>query len=107
MFCPKCGTLCFIGADSVQRCTNPDCMYEGYADPKGQGMKATVTKAKTREFETVDAGPAMGVLTKGDHICPKCEKSEVYVELRQTRSSDEPETRICTCSSCGHRWREY
>jgi len=27
--------------------------------------------------------------------------------LRQTRGSDEPETRIFECTKCGHKWREY
>ena len=39
--------------------------------------------------------------------CPKCGHKEAYWVLRQTRSSDEPETRIYTCTKCEHRWRVY
>ncbi|MBT3452109.1 MAG: transcription factor S, partial [Euryarchaeota archaeon] len=31
----------------------------------------------------------------------------VFSYLEQTRSSDEPETRMLTCKNCGHGWREY
>ncbi|MBG16970.1 MAG: transcription factor S [Euryarchaeota archaeon] len=106
MFCPICGSLAFIGKNQILECSNPDCAYEGPADPKVASISST-TKAKRREFETVEAGPVLGVLTKDDHICPKCESMEVFVELRQTRASDEPETRICTCAQCNHKWREY
>ncbi|HIH85096.1 MAG TPA: hypothetical protein HA345_06765 [Candidatus Thalassarchaeaceae archaeon] len=40
-------------------------------------------------------------------MCPKCDCQRIYVELRQTRSSDEPETKIGTCADCGHKFREY
>ena len=40
-------------------------------------------------------------------MCPKCDSVEVYAYLEQTRSSDEPETRMLTCKECGHGWREY
>ncbi|MBL6885691.1 MAG: hypothetical protein ISR21_08420 [Candidatus Poseidoniaceae archaeon] len=40
-------------------------------------------------------------------MCPKCDDIEVFSYLEQTRSSDEPETRMLTCKSCGHGWREY
>ncbi|MAV03466.1 MAG: hypothetical protein CMA19_04275 [Euryarchaeota archaeon] len=50
-----------------------------------------------------------GVLTIGDYICPdlKCQSREVYSYLEQTRSSDEPETRMLTCKECGKGWREF
>ncbi|MBI19290.1 MAG: hypothetical protein CMB73_01795 [Euryarchaeota archaeon] len=42
-------------------------------------------------------------------MCPKCDSVEVYAYLEQTRSSDEPETRMLTCANvkCKHGWREY
>ena len=50
---------------------------------------------------------ARGTLRVGDYRCPKCDEDRIFVELQQTRSSDEPETKICTCEACGHRFREY
>lgn len=37
--------------------------------------------------------------------CGKCKKYMVsYTEL-QTRSADEPTTKICLCTNCGNRWK--
>ncbi len=54
-----------------------------------------------------DSEQHRGVLTNGMYVCPKCEATEVFAELKQTRASDEPETRILTCADCNHGWREY
>ena len=49
----------------------------------------------------------LGTLWVGDYLCPKCDADRIFVLLMQTRSSDQPETKICTCASCGHKFREY
>ena len=65
-------------------------------------------KAQTRDRRVIeDSDQQRGVLTTSTYICPKCDTDSVYAELQQTRSSDEPETRILTCAECGHGWREY
>ena len=59
-------------------------------------------------FEIIkDSDNMQGILTTGDYMCPKCDCVEVYAYLEQTRSSDEPETRMLTCKDCGNGWREY
>ena len=66
------------------------------------------SKTETRDRRVIDdADQQRGVLTTKTYICPKCDSDQVYAELQQTRSSDEPETRILTCAECGHGWREY
>jgi len=66
------------------------------------------SKTETRDRRVIDdADQQRGVLTTKTYICPKCDYDQVYAELQQTRSSDEPETRILTCAECGHGWREY
>ncbi len=66
------------------------------------------TKTESRDRRVIDdADQQRGVLTTKTYICPKCDSDQVYAELQQTRSSDEPETRILTCAECGHGWREY
>lgn len=107
MFCPECGTLSFPDPRGNIRCTNPKCGYEGPIDAKMASVTSS-SKAEIREREVInDADAPKGVLTSGDYVCPKCDGGEVYSELRQTRASDEPETRILTCKACGHGWREY
>ncbi|MBJ29199.1 MAG: hypothetical protein CMB61_03975 [Euryarchaeota archaeon] len=67
----------------------------------------TDSKSLKHLTEVVEEDGPRGTLRVGDYLCPKCDGDRAYVELRQTRSSDEPETKICTCDDCGHRWREY
>ena len=67
----------------------------------------TDSKSLKHLTEVVEQEGPKGTLRIGDYICPKCDGDRTFVELRQTRSSDEPETKICTCESCEHRWREY
>jgi DNA-directed RNA polymerase subunit M/transcription elongation factor TFIIS len=57
--------------------------------------------------EVVEPEIARGTLRVGDIRCPECDCNEIFVELKQTRSSDEPETKICQCKNCDKRFREY
>ena len=114
MFCPECGTMAFP-VDGHIDCTNYKCGYSGpVGKMKVQGKEIDLcdvqssSKAETREYEVIkDSDQMRGVLTTGDYMCPKCNGVEVYSYLEQTRSSDEPETRMLTCKSCGKGWREY
>lgn len=66
------------------------------------------TKVESRVYEVIkDSDKMQGVLTKDTYMCPKCDCVEVFSYLEQTRSSDEPETRMLTCKDCSHGWREY
>ena len=119
MFCPECGTLAFPDPSGAIRCTNYTCGYSGDASnlqTMEDGSVIDLSKAASSSdakslkhlTEVVDEKDMhRGAKTSGAHICPKCDCVEVYVELHQTRSSDEPETRFLTCDECGHGWREY
>ncbi len=63
------------------------------------------TSAKTKESTVISEDVA--TLPKTRILCPKCENTEAYFVIRQTRSADEPETRIYRCCKCNHSWREY
>ena len=132
MFCPKCGTLVYPDANGFIRCGNHNCEYEGHISGKDESeiedgdslvikdphtgeevdlfkfksaSKASSMKHLTEVID--DADLQRGVLTTKTYTCPKCDSDQVYAELQQTRSSDEPETRILTCAECGKGWREY
>ena len=125
MFCPECGTLGFMSHDGSIRCTDYKCGYEGPlsgSDGKGAefidpmtGETVDLSKATASSSakdlkhltEVVEEEGARGTLREGDYRCPKCDGDRIFVELRQTRASDEPETKICTCEGCGHKFREY
>ena len=117
MFCPECGTLAFPDTSGEIKCTNYQCGYSGTAENEMEmedGSKIDISKAsssskvESRDRRVIDdSNQQRGVLTSSTYICPKCDSDSVYAELQQTRSSDEPETRILTCAECGHGWREY
>ena len=117
MFCPKCGTLSFPSPSGDISCTNYKCGYTGPAKLVIKGADGedvdlsnikSETKAQKREYEVIkDSDKMQGILTKDTYMCPKCDCVEVYAYLEQTRSSDEPETRMLTCKECGNGWREY
>jgi len=119
MFCPACGTLSFPDPSGNIKCPSPTCLYSGSAENKvtmEDGTEIDISKAASTSkaaslkhlTEVIDDADQMrGVLTTKTYICPKCDLDEVFAELQQTRSSDEPETRILTCAGCGHGWREY
>ena len=117
MFCPKCGTLSFSDPSGNISCTNYKCGYVGPAKlvikgTDGEDVDLSNVKSKTeskkREYEVIkDSDKMQGILTKDTYMCPKCDCVEVYAYLEQTRSSDEPETRMLTCKDCGNGWREY
>ena len=125
MFCPECGTLGFMSPDGSIRCTDYKCGYEGPlsgSDGKGAefidpmtGETVDLSKATASSSakdlkhltEVVEEEVARGTLRERDYRCPQCDGARIFVELRQTRASDEPETKICTCEGCGHKFREY
>jgi DNA-directed RNA polymerase subunit M len=98
MFCPEChGLLYPKGKQFV-------CRKCGYTKEKDIER---IIVSKRRDMDQTIIEEDMQLLPKTTVICPKCSHNEAYWVLRQTRSSDEPETRIYTCVSCGYRWREY
>ena len=125
MFCPECGALSYPDEHGNIRCDNYQCKYEGpltgrdgsggtFVDPMtGDTVDLTSATASGSEkslkhlTEVVEPEDARGTIRVGDIRCPACDCNEIYVELKQTRSSDEPETKICTCSKCEKKFREY
>ena len=119
IFCPECGTLAFPESDGSIRCPNGRCSYVGAAkktvrlnsgeeiDTSDARSKSAASSLKHLTEVIDDSEQHRGVLTTGMYVCPKCEENDVYAELKQTRASDEPETRILSCKSCNHGWREY
>jgi len=109
-------TLSFPSPSGDITCTNYKCGYSGPANLKTKigGKEVDLSKAKSstnvesRAYEVIkDSDKMQGVLTKNTYMCPKCDCVEVFSYLEQTRSSDEPETRMLTCKECNHGWREY
>lgn len=86
----------------IFRC--PACGYEG-EDGKKINIVGRVGSAGA-EVRIVESKVTLSLPTVMK-VCPKCENSRAYYQMVQTRSADEPPTRIYTCTRCGYSWREF
>jgi len=98
MICPKCKLLMYPTKDGFV------CKKCGYKRKRGEG-KLYSFEREEKEIAIIE-GRSIDVLPKTQVTCPKCGNNEAYWVLKQTRASDEPETKIYTCTKCGYRWRE-
>ena len=98
MFCPKCKSLMYPknGKLVCRRCGAEKEMK------KISVIRETPHKDRDMRFVEDEA-----TLPQTRVECPGRHHNEAYWRLRQTRASDEPETRIYRCVKCGHTWREY
>ena len=97
MFC-SCGSMMFP-KDGQYACSK--CGTTKGIDKSQHFMTDAKEKKMTVITESSDIRPKTVVL------CSECGNKEAYFDLKQTRSADEPETRIFTCVNCRHTWREY
>ena len=57
----------------------------------------------------------VAVVTEGENeihpivefTCEKCKNNQAFFWTKQTRASDEAETKFYRCTKCRHTWREY
>ena len=101
MFCPKCKSMMFP-TDGVLTCKK--CGYSGKSKSKAS-TKIITKRTEDKEMMVITEDTATLPKTKAE--CPKCGHNEAFFVLRQTRASDEPETRIYRCVKCSASWREY
>lgn len=99
-FCPKCKAL-MLPKDGKFTC--PKC---GDSTQKKQKKRIVTSEYEEKETVVLEGGTE-SVHPKTKALCPKCGHNEAYFYMMQTRRSDEPPTRIYTCTKCSHRWREY
>jgi len=97
MFCKKCGSL-LMPSDGKMKCR---C---GYSEESGKLKDKSVKKTK---IEVIDKEQQDGAYPVINAECEKCGSKKAYFWTKQTRSSDEPETKFFKCVKCGHIWREY
>ncbi len=95
-FCKSCGAM--LMESECGRCGNN-----------------SETKIKLESSEKVEVAKEIAVVKEGENEinpkveieCPKCDSKEAYFWTRQTRSSDEAETKFYKCVKCKYTWREY
>ncbi|MEM3342254.1 MAG: transcription factor S, partial [Thermoplasmata archaeon] len=83
-------------------CSNSECG----ASTKNTGSENSKIMMKGTDKEIVLLEDLTDLDPKCSTECPKCHHNEAYFKLRQTRSADEPETKILRCTKCKATWRE-
>lgn len=95
-FCESCGAM-LMGSECARCGSKTDKEVKLESSEKGkvsQGV-AVVTEGENE------------VNPKVEIECPKCKHKEAFFWTKQTRSSDEAETKFYKCTKCKHTWREY
>lgn len=105
-FCEKCGSLMLVerkGKRSFLVCRK--CGRRKAAREKIVLSEKVVVPTKNIVVMEKDEG--LAELPKTKIMCPKCENSEAYWWMQQTRSADEPPTIFYRCTKCSYSWRSY
>jgi DNA-directed RNA polymerase subunit M len=103
-FCSECGTVLKFDAEKkvmvCPKCGAIEQMEEGIEIQRDnkEKEKIIVIGRKERNLKT---------LPQTKVKCPKCDNTEAYWWMVQTRSIDESATQFFRCTKCGHTWRDY
>jgi len=106
-FCEKCGNIMIVkksGSRTYLCCTK--CKKEKPLK-KEKILIAGSLPSKKKEIVIMQKGDEEIDLPKTKIMCPKCENSEAYWWMQQTRSADEPPTIFYRCCKCNYSWRSY
>lgn len=95
-FCKSCGAL-LVGS-SCSRC--------GVSSNVRINLEASEKVESAKEIAIVKDG-SNEVNPVVEIECPKCKHKEAFFWTKQTRSSDEAETKFFRCTKCKYTWREY
>ena len=101
MFCSKCGSILIPKKENGKVVVKCRCGYE----QKEANIQIREKAEKKEEIVMVDNEIETHPVVDAD--CPKCHNDKAYFWTRQTRASDEPETKFYKCTKCRHIWRDY
>jgi len=99
-FCPKCGAVI------MQKGANGECLRCGFII-KGKVNLSTSEKIEEKKEIAVIKDNTLDVRPITDEKCMKCSHGKCYFWTRQTRGSDEAETRFFECVKCNHTFKQY
>ncbi len=105
--CDKCGALMTPKKENgkVLLVCPAGCARADMKDSEGMKLSEKIEHTPLDSIPVLDNKEA--TLPVMDRECSKCGNGKVFWWTRQTRSSDEPETRFYKCTKCSHTWREY
>ncbi|MEO2154281.1 MAG: transcription factor S [Nanoarchaeota archaeon] len=103
-FCPKCGSIMIVKGEEL---VCPKCGYKESLNKRESKKLSIKEKVENKDNIKVALEDESAYPISEETVCPKCGKKGAYYFFKQTRSSDEPETKFFKCVHCGYVWREY
>ena len=111
-FCPKCAMRLALrksgDATGGLILVCPKCGYTKEASPELPVSPPAAANSNIQEQIAVIGEEEAKIRTmptmKAE--CPKCQNSEAYWWMVQTRGADESPTQFFRCTNCGYTWRE-
>lgn len=106
-FCEKCGSLTVVKRKKTKSfLVCPKCGKEK-AMKKEKIVISQAMPDQKKDIVVMKKGDEAIDLPKTRVMCPKCEHTEAYWWMQQTRSADEPPTLFYRCTKCSYSWRSY
>ncbi len=99
-FCEKCGGMILVQDDKAA------CANCGHKPKKRPKIESSEMIGKHDSIAVIKEG-SDNTLPVVETECPKCGNKKAYFWTKQTRSSDESETKFYRCTKCNHAWRKY
>jgi transcription factor S len=99
-FCEKCGGMILVTEGKAA------CVSCGHK-PKDKVKIQSSEKIKKQQVVAVIKEESDNTNPIVEIKCPKCKNNKAYFWTKQTRSSDESETKFYKCLECKHTWRVY
>jgi len=106
-FCEKCGNLLLVKKKREKIYLVCRKCHREY---KTKGEKVTISEAvheAKRGIVFMGKEEEVAELPKTKIVCPKCENTDAFWWMQQTRGADEPPTLFYKCCKCGYSWRSY
>ncbi len=105
LFCPKCGSLMTPKVEKGKKVLSCACGYTNKKiSPEEARVKEVVKAAHSGSYDIVSEDDTTLPVTEA--LCPDCGHDKAYWWSKQTRASDEPETKFLKCEKCKNIWRD-
>jgi DNA-directed RNA polymerase subunit M len=104
LFCPKCGSLMQPKLDKGKKVFACSCGHTSKRADEKQSTVKEIVQTKSNSFDVVSEHNTTLPMTE-EH-CPECGHDRAFWWTKQTRASDEPETKFLRCEKCHHTWRD-
>lgn len=103
LFCPKCGAMMAPKLEKGKKVLACSC---GFTNKKSETASVKEVVQPKRQGDMAVLTDENPTLPLTDETCPECGHDRAFWWTKQTRASDEPETKFLKCEKCKYTWRD-